>query len=183
MQSSSLDHKTKTPAGFIHFGSISGVFGVHGEVKFFLHNLDSALLNQWVTVRLWSGGEPEATIEMNARRGSGKRVVGKLRIDGRVVSSPEEARSFMQRELLIAETALPTLEDEEFYHHQLLGLPVLDEQGQAVGQVVEITPGTVDVLTIQAPDRTLMYVPFISARVLHVTSDSIVIRQADESSP
>jgi len=181
MQSSSLDHKSRTPEGYIHFGSISGVFGVHGEVKFFLHNLNSALLNRWVSVRLWSNDSFGETIDIKARKGSGKRVVGKIRIVDRIIDSPEEARTFMDKEILIAESSLPSLDAEEFYHHDLLGLPVVDQEGIPVGTVVEITPGTVDVLTIQTSERDLLYVPFITEKVLSVGQDGLVIQRYSES--
>lgn len=181
MQSSSLDHKSRTPEGFIHFGSISGVFGVQGEVKFFLHNLNSSLFNRWVTVQLWTGSELGQTIDIKARRGSGKKVVGKIRVADRIIASPEEARSFMQQEILIAEESLPSLESEEFYHHDLLGLSVVDQDGLPAGTVIEITPGTVDVLTIQTPERDLLYVPFIAEKVLSVSQDGLVIQRYTES--
>lgn len=180
MQSSSLDHKSRTPEGYIHFGSISGVFGVHGEVKLFLHNLNSSLFDQWISVRLLSGEDLGEVIDIKLRRGSGKKVVGKIRIAERIVTSPEEARSFMQQDILIAEESLPSLDVEEFYHHDLLGLPVIDQEGLPTGTVIEITPGTVDVLTIQTPERDLLYIPFISEKVLSVSQEGLVIQRYSE---
>jgi 16S rRNA processing protein RimM len=51
---------------------------------------------------------------------------------------------------------------EEFYDHQLLGLPVLDEQGAAIGEIADVLhlPGQ-DVLAVKRPDAPEALIPFI----------------------
>ena len=174
MQSSSLEHKQKTPDGYIHFGNLSGVFGVQGEAKFFLNNLNTSLFNKWVFVFTWQNNKIGECYEVKLRRGGGKKVVGTLKHKGNPITDTNFVRDLIGIELLIQEKDLPSLNEEEFYHHQLLGLLVEDQSGNSVGTIVEITPGTVDVLTIKM-DSHFEYVPFIATRVLEVLTEKVVV--------
>mgnify|MGYP001238635154 CR=1 FL=1 len=178
MQSSSLEHKQKTPEGYIHFGSLSGVFGVQGEAKFFLNNLSTTLFDQWIVVYSWQDRQIGSRYEIKLRRGGGKKVLGRLRFEGQVVTDTNIVRDLIGTELLISESDLPSLDEEEFYHHQLLGLVVENQHGDLVGTIIEITPGTVDVLTIKTHSEN-EYIPFIASRVLDISSEKIVVSLPD----
>ncbi len=54
---------------------------------------------------------------------------------------------------------------EEFYDHQLVGLSVHDEDGAVIGEVVGLTHGAQDLLSIRTPDGRDALVPFVSALV------------------
>ena len=74
--------------------------------------------------------------------------------------------------LLLREEDLPVLEADEFYHHELLGLPVEDEAGVQVGSIVEITQGVVDVFTIRRTGiKEVIYVPFTKQHVLLINQE------------
>ena len=88
----------------------------------------------------------------------------------------------MGTELLLREQDLPSLEEGEFYHHQLLGLPVEDETGTRIGTIIEITQGVVDVFTIRrVGSKDVLYVPFTKQHVLTTTSEKMVIQSYDAS--
>ena len=83
---------------------------------------------------------------------------------------------------MLREQDLPSLEEGEFYHHQLLGLPVEDETGTKIGTIIEITQGVVDVFTIRrVGSKEVVYVPFTKQHVLTTTSDKMVIQSYDAS--
>ncbi len=57
---------------------------------------------------------------------------------------------------------------EEFYDHQLVGLSVHDEHGAVIGEVVGLSHGAQDLLSIRTPDGRDALVPFVSALVPEV---------------
>ena len=182
MQSSSVEFHKRTPEGYLRLGSISGVFGFRGEAKFFLYNPKTDLFGQWLTVFFLAGKSAGPAVEVYLRKGSGKRVVGQIKENGEVIQDEKRIRQLMGTELLLREQDLPSLGDEEFYHHQLLGLPVEDESGICIGTVIEITQGVVDVFTIRRKGaKELLYIPFTKQHVLTTTLEKMVIKSYDTS--
>jgi 16S rRNA processing protein RimM len=57
---------------------------------------------------------------------------------------------------------------EEFYAHQLVGLDAVDLEGRALCEVVALTTGAQDLLTIATPDGREALVPFVNALVPEV---------------
>lgn len=65
--------------------------------------------------------------------------------------------------------SLPDLPEGEYYHHQLLGIQVVDEQGQPVGFLSEILEtGANDVYLVISPDGKETLLPAIESVVLEV---------------
>ena len=133
----------------VRLGRVSGVFGVSGEVRLFLHNRDSDLfMGDGADVTLVSPTGERETHRLRSRRGAGKRILG--RIVG--VSSPDAARRYMDWEIVLAETALPATEEDEYYQRDLIGLPVRTQDGDHVGKITEIMEGpVVDCWVIKGP--------------------------------
>lgn len=180
MQSSSVEFHKKTPEGYLRLGSISGVFGFRGEAKFFLYNPKTELFDKWITVFVLQDKSVGSALEIRLRKGSGKRVVGQIKEENCVIQDEQRIRQLMGTELLLREQDLPTLEADEFYHHQLLGLPVEDETGAQIGAVIEITQGVVDVFTIRRiGSKEVIYVPFTKHHVLLINANKMVIQSYD----
>jgi len=75
----------------------------------------------------------------------------------------------------------PPLEDGTYYHHQLLGLSVIDEDGAELGRLSAILPGAAhDNYEVEMPDGRRFLVPAVEAFVLRVDLDAgqVVIRTA-----
>jgi len=71
-------------------------------------------------------------------------------------------------EIIVPKSDLPDLEDGEFYHHELLGLPAVDEEGVVVGTISEIqSAGPVDVWVILTDDQEL-FLPALDEFVVEV---------------
>ena len=68
---------------------------------------------------------------------------------------------------------------EEFYDHQLVGLAVHDESGAVIGEVVGLTHGAQDLLSIRATDGRAVLVPFVTALVPEVALDAGRVVVAD----
>lgn len=184
MQSSTMQLKQEMPTGYINLGSIKSPFSFKGEAKVFLHNPNTELLGQWIEVFLLDTKDGVAqvgeSLRIHMRSGAGKKIIAKIKkADGTRIDSDTALQPYLQKELLLAESSLPELEEDEFYHHQLLGVGVDDHNGVYCGVVEEIVPGTVDILVIRQPNTELLYVPFLQSKVLSVSLEKIVIQAYD----
>ena len=122
----------------VRLGYVSGIFGVRGEVRLFLDNPNSVLLDaaQVVSLRSPAGGPPQTdrVVKLKARSGAGKRIIGCIAgVGGR-----EEARGLQGLEIWIDRARLPELADGEWYLQDLIGLAVQTESGEMLGTIREI---------------------------------------------
>lgn len=68
------------------------------------------------------------------------------------VADRNAAEAMRGTELAVPRASLPPLEDGEYYHVDLLGLPAVSSRGEALGKVVAIDNyGAGDVLEIERP--------------------------------
>jgi 16S rRNA processing protein RimM len=72
---------------------------------------------------------------------------------------------------------LPTIDDDEFYWSDLIGLTVINSAGEQLGKVASlIETGASSVLRVVADDNTERLLPFVSAVVLAVEKEARLIR-------
>jgi 16S rRNA processing protein RimM len=77
------------------------------------------------------------------------------------VSDRSAAEALRGQTLTVPRSALPPLEEGEYYHADLLGLPCEDREGRPVGTVVLVENfGAGDILEIEKPDGRRSMVPF-----------------------
>lgn len=87
------------------------------------------------------------------------------------IHNPEDADRFKNQIVYVQEEALPELPEGEFYHHELIGLHVQDEQQKALGELVEIiTTGANDVYVVRDPadETNEMLIPAIPDVILEI---------------
>ena len=86
-------------------------------------------------------------------RSSSDRVI--LKLQG--IDTPDAARVLVGQMLTVPEDAVPQLPDGEYFHFQLLGLRVLTEEGEDLGQVTEILEtGSNDVYVVTGPEGEVL---------------------------
>jgi 16S rRNA processing protein RimM len=99
-----------------------------------------------------------------------------LKLEG--VDSIDDAERLRGCELRVEEADLPTLPHGSYYHHQLAGLRVFDEGGDALGVVESVmeTGGEARVLVVRGPEGEML-VPFASSfvRAVDLEATRIVI--------
>jgi len=158
----------------VELGYVSGVFGVRGELRLFLHNRDSDLLSEGPEVTLVSPEGERRVVRLQARPGSGGRVIGQIAD----VRSPEAARRLKDWRIRIASTLLPAPEPDEFYVHAVVGLAVRVD-GAVVGEVVEVhSTGPCDVLEVQLEAGGRGFVPALRSHGVEVDLDGGVVEVA-----
>ena len=161
----------------VRLGYVSGVFGVRGEVRLYLYNPNSRLLWNMNEIVVVAPDGKRQTVSFRVRDGAGKRVLGRL--GG--VDSPEDARARIGWELVLPKDALPDVAAGTFYHHQLLGLPVVTAGGIELGKLAAIhSTGEVDVWEVRGRTET-SYIPAVEEEILEVQPGArIVVSDGEE---
>jgi len=159
----------------ICIGVITGVHGLRGEVKvksFSDHPDRFSKLPG--TKLLWRKEGETKSVNVEAVRAAGHSFV--VALEG--VVSPEQAQSFVMGELLVPEALVLPLPPGSYYVYQLIGIKVLDENGDLLGIVREVLHlGSNDVYAVQNEQgellipalKSIVHRVDLSNRTMHVT--------------
>ena len=136
----------------IALAAVAGAHGVKGEVRLKLFADSAESLTRHET--LFVGGIERRLL---AIREGGKTAVA--RFEGIFDRSAAEA---LRGQLIEVErTALPPLDEGEYYHSDLIGLPCVDRDGQPVGTVAAVENfGAGDLLEVERADGRRSLIPF-----------------------
>lgn len=136
----------------IALAAVAGAHGVKGEVrlKLFSDSAESLARHKKVFV----GGEER---RLSTVRDRGKTAVA--RFDG--VGDRSAAEALRGRLVEVDRDALPALEEGEYYHADLIGLPCVDREGEAVGTVAAVENfGAGDLLEVEIENGRKSLIPF-----------------------
>jgi 16S rRNA processing protein RimM len=148
--------------------AVAGAHGIGGEVrlKMFAQSLDTLLRQKKVLV-----GDRELTLR--SLKGAGAPIARFAEITDR--NAAEALRSQL---VTVPRSALPPLEEGEYYHADLIGLPCQDPTGERLGAVVAVENfGAGDILEIEKSDGKRTMVPF-RAGIADLTEGSIIVDPA-----
>ena len=135
----------------IALAAIAGAHGVKGELrlKLFSESIDS--LKRLSSVTIAGRSLTVASIRPGASP--------ILRF--KEISDRNAAEALRGELLTVARSTLPPLEDGEYYHADLLGLPCQNAAGEPLGRVVAVENfGAGDILEIEKTDGRRTMVPF-----------------------
>lgn len=163
----------------LKLGEISGLQGVNGWVKIFSETQPRENIFSYQPWLVYSGGA-QLSMEVLHWRKQGKTLVAKLK----GLESREQARALIGAVIALESSALPSLEKNQFYWHQLIGMEVVTEYPDLpadttpiLGKVVElIETGANDVLVVQSGSKEHL-VPWVFGEfVISVDLDKNSIR-------
>jgi 16S rRNA processing protein RimM len=141
---------------------VIGAHGVTGEVRLKVFTED---LGQY---KLFNGG---ALTLKSVRPGSNGAIARIAEVTDR-----NAAEAMRGTELTVPRSALPPLEEGEYYHADLLGLPAVSLEGEALGHVVAIDDfGAGDVLEIERPDKKRFMIPMNAEAVPEWNGECVVV--------
>ena len=151
-------------------GRITAPYGVKGWIKIHPYTGTIEGLTRYATWWLGEEGEWRKTAVIQTRP-QGKTLVAKLQgCDDRVA-----ALSLKNLYIAVQRSDLPAVREGEYYWTDLIGLEVVNLNGEALGVVRELfATGANDVLRVQGERERL--IPFIPQVVREVSLDSAVIR-------
>jgi 16S rRNA processing protein RimM len=136
----------------IALAAVAGAHGVKGELRLKLFS-DSAE-NLAAHEKLYVGGAERRLLAISD---SGKTPVA--RFEG--ISDRSAAEALRGSLVEVDRSALPPLEEGEYYHADLIGLPVLDRSGNDVGRVAAVENyGAGDLLEIELQGGKRSLIPF-----------------------
>lgn len=150
----------------VTLAAITGAHGVTGEV------------------RLKLLGEGFAALKPHKRFNDGALTLAKLRDDGKggaiarfaEVSDRTAAERLRGTVLTVSRAALPALGEGEFYHSDLLDLPVVSNAGAPVGRVCAVENfGATDIVEIEKPDGSRFMVPLTRDAVPEWDAERLVV--------
>jgi 16S rRNA processing protein RimM len=136
----------------VALAAIAGAHGVKGEVRLKLFSDSVESLSR--QPKLFVGGIERRLLSV---RDSGKSAVA--RFEGVADRSAGEALRGSLVE--IDRSDLPPLEDGEYYHADLIGLPAVDRDGNSVGTIVAVENyGAGDLLEVEREGGKRSLLPF-----------------------
>ena len=140
---------------------ITGAHGVTGEVRLKLFTDD---LSAYTT---FNGG----SLTLKSLRNGIARFAE--------VPDRNAAERLRGTELTVPRSALPPLEEGEYYHADILGLACVSTTGETLGHVVAIDDfGAGDVIEIERPDKKRFMVPMRAEAVPEWDSERLVVDEA-----
>jgi 16S rRNA processing protein RimM len=136
----------------IALAAVAGAHGIKGELRLKLFSDSAESLSQHE--KLYVAGVERRLLGL---RDSGKTAVA--RFEGIFDRSAAEALRGSLVE--IDRSTLPPLDEGEYYHADLIGLPAVDRAGNAVGTVAAVENfGAGDLLEVERPDGRKALIPF-----------------------
>jgi 16S rRNA processing protein RimM len=136
----------------IALAAVAGAHGVKGELRLKLFSDSVESLSRHET--LYVGGVERRLL---AIRDSGKTAVA--RFEG--IADRSAAEALRGTLVEVDRSALPPLEEGEYYHTDIIGLPVVDREDQPVGTVVGVENyGAGDLLEIEDASGKRALIPF-----------------------
>lgn len=152
----------------IVLGKIVSVHGIQGAVKVysFTDPIDNILTyKEWVLRK----ADEKFIVNLEQGRLQGKALVAQLKN----LTDRDEARKLVDYDICIPFDQLPVLESDEYYWHQLVGLNVINLQGQLLGSIDHLLEtGANDVLVVRPTPESIddneRLLPYIDQCVLSI---------------
>ena len=136
----------------VALAAVAGAHGIKGEVRLKLFAASAASLAHHAALLV--GGRE---IALHSVRDGGKTAIA--RFEG--IATREAAEALRGSLVEVDRAALPPLEEGEYYHADLIGLPCVDASGAALGIVVAVEDfGAGELLEVERAGGQRALVPF-----------------------
>ena len=150
----------------IRLGSITGSHGIKGWIKIYSYTDPVEAIfdySPWILRK----GESEQRVEVNKGQTHGKKLIASVL----GVESRSRADELTGYEIHVPRAALPELEEGDFYWFQLVGLGVINREGQCFGEVSHmVETGANDVMAVTPTEESIdnkeRLIPYVEERVV-----------------
>jgi 16S rRNA processing protein RimM len=166
----SLEHSNADAAGspptgepvFLAVGKLRRPHGVHGEI---IMDVLTDFPERLKPGKKMLAGDQHQPVQIRSVRGHDQALL--IAFTG--IDTPEQAGEFRNQILYATVADQPPLEDGEYYHHELIGLSVYDEQGNLLGELAEIMEtGANDVYVVRPEAGQEILLPAIDEVILEI---------------
>ena len=155
---------------YLVVGFLRRAHGVQGEMIMDLHTD--------FPERLRSGrklfvGEERKPMTLSGARPHAKGMLVKLK----GIETPEDVVPLRNQWVYVKATDVPSLPEGKLYQHELFGFQVMDENGDSLGELVEIIEtGANDVYVVRNESGKEILLPAIPSVILELDSDRRLMR-------
>lgn len=160
-------------------GKVTAAFGVHGWVR--IHSFTEPEENffHYSGIQLEGAGQKPLPITIKEWKPHGKGFVAYLK----GCDTRNQAELYRGMQFTIPETALPRLEEGDYYWNQLIGLKVQSTENKLLGRVDSmLETGANDVLVVKAcansvdkKERLIPYLPDTVIQSVDLDSEMITV--------
>lgn len=158
------------PADLVALGRLRGAYGVRGWVRLEPYAAEATVL--LATRRWWLMGTAPQPLQVTGCRRQGAALVAKWQ----GCDTPEAAEALKGGEVAVARADFPPLPEGEHYWVDLVGVKVLNRQGEALGIVQGLrSNGAHDLLEVEQGGISIL-IPMVPAYVDEVDAAGRTIR-------
>lgn len=159
------------PEDAVEVGFILGAWGVKGWIKVQPYSSDPKAL---FSTKRWFVRPPAAAVPHRQPASAGRmlRITQAREHGDMVVAKPDgcddrdAAEAWKSAAVHVSRASFPTAGANEYYWVDLIGLSVVNRQGESLGTVADlIDTGVHSVLRVEAPDAVERLVPFVAAYI------------------
>jgi 16S rRNA processing protein RimM len=145
---------------YITIGKIGATYGIHGWLKIHAYTEFGASILEYKPWYVRHDGKWEI-VEIEDGRPHGNGIVVKLT----GINTPEDARLLTGAMIAITRSQLPPLIENEYYWSDLIGLTVINKNGEILGKVTYLmTTGSNDVLVVKGTKEHA--IPYLFGKVV-----------------
>lgn len=151
---------------FLLIGKLRRPHGVRGEISMEIYTDFPERLRAGVTVYV---GEEHIPYQVRSRRS----VHAGLLISFKGIDTPEAAVQLRNTFVYVRTADRPALPEGEYYHHEIIGLQVVSDEGQPLGELVEVLsyPAN-DVYVVRPTTGQEILIPALRSVILDVDLDA-----------
>ena len=148
--------------GFLVVGKLLHPHGVRGEIVMAVYTDFPERIHAGVELLI---GSQHITLKVRGRRWHQDAML----VSFRDLDTPEAVGVHRNQMVYVSAADRPELPDGELYHHQVVGLQVVSDQGEDLGRVTEILEtGANDILVVRGQSGPELLLPFIDSVILKV---------------
>jgi 16S rRNA processing protein RimM len=148
---------------FFYFGKILNTYGNTGQLMAFLDVDEPAKYHKLESVYVDLDSERVPFFISSLEPKSGRKVL--LRFED--VNSIDDAEPFAGRKLYLPMSMLPRLSGNRFYHHEVIGFRIIDEQHGDIGTVESV---------LEMPTQSLFQIRSGTREILVPVTDTILLK-------
>ncbi len=155
---------------YLNVGKIVNTHGIRGEVRV-ISQTDFPELRYKKGAKLTLFQEGKQPLKLTIASHRKHKNFDLLTFEGYLTINDVE--KFRDGILKVSEYDLTDLEENEYYYYEIIGLNVLDENGELLGTIKEIlSPGANDVWVVQRKEKKDALIPYIDSVVKEIDLDA-----------
>lgn len=147
---------------FLAVGRLRRAHGIIGEMLMDVLTDFPERLRRGKTLYMGDARQP---VRIKSARGHDREMI--VHLEG--VDTPEATAPYRNQILYVKSSELPKLPEGQYYHHELIGMAVVDEAGKPLGEIAEILEtGANDVYVVKTPDGQELLLPAVEDVILEI---------------